>query len=135
MFLKTKLSYIFNFLTEKPSEIGLVTDLDKTGCEADASGGGSGSGATCASPRESVYLPTPMRVSLGRRQDISPYATFRVPSSAVGSEGSSEGTIPIDQPQNQLSERVSIALFKLVGFDFRSRLLFYFTKNIFKRQY
>lgn len=30
------------------------------------------------------FLPTPMRVSLGRREDINPYATFRLPGAGAG---------------------------------------------------
>ncbi|XP_049771830.1 Down syndrome cell adhesion molecule-like protein Dscam2 [Schistocerca cancellata] len=37
-------------------------------------------GKMSPSLQEPVYLPTPVRVSLGYRQDISPYATFQVPA-------------------------------------------------------
>ncbi|XP_047108961.1 uncharacterized protein LOC124777549 [Schistocerca piceifrons] len=37
------------------------------------------SGIASANLQEAVYIATPMRVSLGQRQDISPYATFCVP--------------------------------------------------------
>ncbi|XP_046988370.1 Down syndrome cell adhesion molecule-like protein 1 homolog [Schistocerca americana] len=101
---------------EKPSEIGLVPDVGKVGgCESDTTAGGSNgcSGMMSSSPHESVCLPTPMRVSLGRRQDISPYATFQVPNS-MGSEGAVEG-VPLTMdhcPQGQPLEGVNVDIYK-----------------------
>ncbi|XP_049775018.1 Down syndrome cell adhesion molecule-like protein 1 homolog isoform X1 [Schistocerca cancellata] len=101
---------------EKPSEIGLVPDVGKVGgCESDTTAGGSNgcSGMMSSSPHESVCLPTPMRVSLGRRQDISPYATFQVPNS-MGSEGAVEG-VPLTMDhcsQGQPLEGVNVDIYK-----------------------
>ncbi|XP_049948085.1 Down syndrome cell adhesion molecule-like protein 1 homolog [Schistocerca serialis cubense] len=86
--------YNANKYGEKPSQIGLVPDVQKTGrCESDTTAGGSiGCGAmVSSSPNESLCLPTPVHISLGRRQDISPYATFQVPNS-TGGEGAMEST-------------------------------------------
>ncbi|XP_049771876.1 Down syndrome cell adhesion molecule-like protein Dscam2 [Schistocerca cancellata] len=62
---------------EKTSETGKIEDLDRGAVPMKYDN--IESGIASANLQEAVYIATPMRVSLGQRQDISPYATFRVP--------------------------------------------------------
>lgn len=56
---------------------------------------GRDSGRDPADP--APFLPTPVRVSLGRREDINPYATFRLPGAggASGPPGPAPGLSPV----------------------------------------
>lgn len=90
--------------------MGLVNELEKK--VSTARGENCDGSLAPLSPREPVYLPTPMRVSLGRRQDISPYATFRVPMQ--GSGECSELGDDSDLQQHQYNEKVSYKFFVIV---------------------
>lgn len=57
--------------TDVALETALMSEMEKKSCGM--SGGGM-------NPRDSNYLATPVRVSLGHQEDISPYATFRLPA-------------------------------------------------------
>ncbi|KAJ9581125.1 hypothetical protein L9F63_023695, partial [Diploptera punctata] len=73
------------------SESALM-NVEKKSCIAISSDSASGVDG------ETSYLPTPMRVSLGRREDISPYATFRLPMAGGEGSGASVGAGPVPEP-------------------------------------
>ncbi|XP_069693703.1 cell adhesion molecule Dscam1-like [Periplaneta americana] len=91
------------------SETALM-NVEKKSCVANSSGSTSGVGVSLdgepISPRETSYLPTPMRVSLGRREDISPYATFRLPMAGGEGSGVAVGAVP-DPTDTELSSSLS----------------------------
>ncbi|GLG93666.1 Tyrosine-protein phosphatase Lar [Gryllus bimaculatus] len=99
--------------TDMTSETALMSEIEKKSCAVGTGQASSGTGGSIGggdphipiSPRDSAYLPTPMRVSLGRREDISPYATFRLPVSGGESSRMSVGEgiepeISTDLPQH-----------------------------------
>ncbi|XP_049855344.1 Down syndrome cell adhesion molecule-like protein Dscam2 [Schistocerca gregaria] len=108
-------TYLANKYGGKPSEIGLVADMDNVGgCDSTSTVRGNNVKAAavmCQSAQEAAFLSTPSRVSFGCREDISPYATFLVPNH-INIDGSDKGS-PLSSDQcfhYQPSERSSSSI-------------------------